>query len=88
MDSGVPVVVPRLANPTSIHEGAGVIPGLAQSVKHLALPWLWCRSQTWLRSGAAVTMAQALIRPLAWEPPYAVGVALKRQNFFKALFNL
>ena len=35
----------------------------------LALLWLWCR---W----AAV----ALIRPLAWEPPYAVGVALKRQK--------
>ena len=24
------------------------------------------------------TVATALIRPLAWEPPYAVGVALKR----------
>ena len=31
-----------------------------------ALLWLWCRP-------AAV----ALIGPLAWEPPYAVGVALK-----------
>ena len=30
---------------------------------------LWCRP-------AAV----ALIRPLAWEPPYAAGVALKRQK--------
>ena len=35
----------------------------------LALLWLWPRP-------AAV----APIRPLAWEPPYAVGVALKRQN--------
>ena len=34
-----------------------------------ALLWLWHRS-------AAV----ALIRPLAWEPTYAVGVALKRQK--------
>ena len=25
-------------------------------------------------------MATALIRPLAWEPPYAVGAALKRQK--------
>ena len=35
----------------------------------LALLWLWCRP-------AAV----APIRPLVWEPPYAVGVALKRQK--------
>ena len=33
----------------------------------LALLWLWC-------SLAAV----ALIRPLAWETPYATGAALKR----------
>ena len=37
---------------------------------------LWCRSKTWLGSGVAV----ALIRPLAWEPPYAVGAALERQK--------
>ena len=39
----------------------------------LALLWLWCR-----------LAAVALIRPLAymeaWEPPYAVGAALKRQK--------
>ena len=35
----------------------------------LALPWLWCR-----------LAAIAPIRPLGWEPPYAVGVALKRQK--------
>ena len=38
----------------------------------LALLWLWCRP-----------VATAPIRPLAWEPPYAVGVALentKRQK--------
>ena len=33
------------------------------------LLWLWC-------SLAAI----AQIRPLAWEPPYAAGVALKRQK--------
>ena len=33
----------------------------------LVLLWLW------YRLGAA-----ALIQPLAWEPPYAVGVALKK----------
>ena len=31
--------------------------------------WLWCRP-----------VAVALIRPLAWEPPHAMGVALKKQN--------
>ena len=35
----------------------------------LALLWLWCRP-------AAV----ALIRLLAWELPYAAGVALKRKE--------
>ena len=35
----------------------------------LVLLWLWC--------GLAAT---ALIRPLAWEPPHAMGVALKRQK--------
>mgnify|MGYP007113924879 CR=1 FL=1 len=33
------------------------------------LPWLWCRLG-----------ATALIGPLAWELPYAMGAALKRQN--------
>ena len=35
----------------------------------LVLLWLWCRPA-----------ATAPIQPLAWEPPYAVGSALKRQN--------
>ena len=33
------------------------------------LLWLWCR-----------LTATALIQSLAWEPPYTVGVALKKQN--------
>ena len=33
----------RVKNPTSIHEDADLIPGLAQRVKDLALLWLWCR---------------------------------------------
>ena len=35
----------------------------------LVLLWLWHRS-----------VAIALIRPQPWEPPYAVGAALKRQE--------
>ena len=73
---GVPVVAQGLTNPTRNHEVAGLIPGLAQWVRDLALPvscgvgcrrgldpmllWLWCRPE-----------AVALIGPLAWEPPYA-----------------
>ena len=33
----------------------------------LAFLWLWCRPA-----------AAARIRPLAWEPPYAVGAALQK----------
>ena len=39
-----------------------------------ALLWLWCRQA-----------ATALIRPLAWEPPYAMGVALEKTE--KKIFN-
>ena len=53
-------------NLTSIPEDTGSIPGLAQD---LALLWLWRR-----------LAATALIQPLAWEPPYAAGAALKRQR--------
>ena len=38
----------------------------------LVLLWLW-------RRPAAV----ALIKPLAWEPPYAMGAALKRQKKYR-----
>ena len=71
----------QLTNPTSIHEDPGSIPGLAPWIVAMncgvgrrrnldpALLRLWCRPA-----------ATALIRPLAWEPPYAVGVALKSKK--------
>ena len=40
-----------------------------------ALLWLWRR-----------LAATALIRPLAWEPPYATGAALKRQKDQKYIY--
>ena len=38
------------------------------------LLWLWCRPA-----------ATALIRPLAWEPPHAMGAALEKKKEKKKL---
>jgi len=56
-----------LTNPTGNHEVEGLIPGLTQWLRDPALLQLWC--------GLA---AAAVIRPLAWEPPCAVGAALEK----------
>ena len=69
-------------NLTGIHEAAGLIPGLDQWVKDMLSCGVGCRSSLdlallWLWHGLA---AIALIDPLAWEPLYAMGAALKSKK--------
>ena len=68
---GVLVVAQQMKNLSSIHEVEGLIPGLAQWVKHLVLLCLWCR-----------LAAAAPIRPLAWALPYA---RRRQKKFFFGL---
>ena len=58
----------QLANPTSIPEDSGSIPGLAPWVKEDVAQIPHCHG-----CGAA-------IEPLAWELPHATGVALKKDK--------
>ena len=83
---GVPIVAQWVKNLASLHDGVGSIPGLAQWAKDLALPWAVCGvghghgsdlALLWLWCRLA---AAAPIPPLAWEPPYAIGLALKKKK--------
>ena len=56
-------------NPVSNYEAACSIPGLTKWVKDLVLLWLW--------RGQAAT---APIRPVAWEPPCVMGMALEKDK--------
>ena len=53
----------------SIHEDAGLIPALLSGFRI----WHCCELQYKPATAAP-------IRPLAWEPPYATGVSLKRKK--------
>ena len=66
MPFGVPHHGSEATNPTSIHEYVGLNPGPAQRVKDKELLWLLYMLE-----------AAPPIWPLAWEHPYATGVALK-----------
>ena len=60
------------SQPGAVDQGSSVATGCDVDQRHSSDPvllWLW-------RRPAATTP----IRPLAWEPPNAVGVALKRQK--------
>ena len=79
---GVPVVAQRLRNLPNIIRMQ--VPFLASLSGFSCCRELWCRSQMKLGTHIAVAVgrpvATVLIRPLAWEPPYAISAALKKKK--------
>jgi len=78
---GVPVVAQWLANPTGNHGVAGSVPGLAQWVEYLALPWavVWVADEAWILLWLWCRPAAAdPIGPLAWEPLCAMVAAQEK----------
>ena len=77
--SEFPLWLSGLRTQQSLRKDVGAIPGLAQRVKDPAF-LCWCSLDpvlVWLWRRPAVA---PLIRPLAWELPYAAGAALKRKK--------
>ena len=80
-------------NPNSIHDDAGLIPGLTQWVKGSSIAVICgvgCRCSSdpallWLFQRPA---AAAPIWPLAWEFPFATDVALKKKERGRVLYML
>ena len=74
-----------VTNKAGIHEDKVSIPGLTLWIKYAVLPraTVWghrCGSDPALLWFAGRPAATALIQPLAWELPYAPGVALNKQT--------
>ena len=68
--------------PHSVGQGSGVAVWCGVGHRHSsdpALLWLWRRSVGRERGGGAT----APIKPLAWEPPHAVGAALEKTKINK-----
>ena len=68
-----------VTNLTSIHEDFGLIPGLTQGLRIRHCRELWCRLQTWLRSGCGCGCGVGRQLQIGFNR-YAAGMALKRQN--------
>ena len=50
------IVAQQVKNPISIHEDVGLIPGLLSVLRIWLCHVLWYTSQTWLKSGIAVSV--------------------------------